>query len=125
MLFRSEETRNADGTYTYAGNEKRISEADAKQLYEAVKQDVADGNVRADGQWKDTKGTADIPYYGQLILDVRDEAGYYNTANYNVISEYRSQSAMKDGKTTISIDERYTYLLEKMRELGYLTKKEP
>ena len=90
-----------------------------------MKQDVADGNVRADGQWKDTKGTADIPYYGQLILDVRDEAGYYNTANYNVISEYRSQSAMKDGNTTISVDDRYTYLLKKMRELGYLTKKEP
>lgn len=120
-----EETRNADGTNIYVGNEKRISEADAKQLYEAVKQDVADGNVRADIQWKDTNGTADLPYYGQLILDVRDEAGYYNTANYDVIREYRSQSAMKDGNTTISVDGRYTYLLKKMRELGYLTKKEP
>lgn len=109
-----------DPEISMQNDEIRISEADAKQLYEAIKQDVESGNVLADG--RDT--AAGIQCYGNLILEVRDEAGFLNVSNYGAISNYREHNLPKDGKTTIYVSDKFTCLLEKMRELGYLPKEE-
>lgn len=118
------DTQSGEDSETAAySNEVRISEADAKQLYEAVKKDVADGNLRVDDQWKDTEATT--PYHGDLILEVRDEEGFLEVFNYNAIEEYCDHSLPKDGQVMIYVDERFTCLREKLKELGYLSEKEP
>ena len=105
-----------------ADNEVRISEEDAKQLYEAVKQDVQEGHLSMETDWN--AGVYTQKYYGELILEVRDEAGFLSVADYRAIRDYRNGYLSKDGNATISITEKFTCLLEKMKELGYLREKE-
>lgn len=117
----SADSRYAD-TAASADNEIRISEADAKQLYEAVKQDVQEGHLSVEAGWK--VDAASQRYYGDLILEVRDEAGFLSVTNYRAIRDYQIKYMPKDGNATISITENFTCLLEKMKELGYLHEKE-
>ena len=109
--------------YTEGGvQEVRVSEAHAKQLYEAVISDVQSGNVDEgmDGSVSDTTVEA-TEIIGDLTLEIRDEAGYANALEYYSIRQIGSETVSKDGTAYINVDPRYRCLLEKMHELGYLS----
>ena len=118
------ETEQADGS----SKEIRISEADAKQLYEAIVLDVnhaaannATDNSRAEADERDGIRAEEIKQtFGYLTLDIRDEAGYIDMSG-NSVRIY--QNGRKDGRAYISVDETKTRLVEKLCELGYMEKK--
>lgn len=105
--------------YTNDGNvhEVRVSEADARQLYEAVVSDVRSGNIGGDS-YESSADTAEI--IGDLNLEVRDEAGFVTPLDYYSIRG-GIEKGDKDGTAHIQVDERYSCLLEKMHALGYLS----
>lgn len=108
--------------YTDDGNvrEVRVSEADAKQFYEAVVLDVCSGNIGgAPDEGPVAADTAEI--IGDLALEVRDEAGFVTPMDYYSIRNSDIGKGSKDGTAYISVHEGYGHLLKKMQELGYLS----
>lgn len=92
----------------------RISEADAKRVYEAIVKDVQMGHLNAG---EDTSES-----YGYLNLDVRDEAGFILP---QVLSGSRSLYWVdEEGTMEIYVDSRYTCLVKEMKELGYILEEE-
>lgn len=96
--------------------EKRISESDAKQLQEALVSDVQSGRLK-DGLEAgiNSQEAQTIEYFGTLTLEIRDEAGYQNVRDYRSLGSRSPLS--KDAQSRIFVDERYTALLQKLREL--------
>lgn len=116
------EAELADGS----SKEIRITEADAKQLYEAV---VLNVNSRAAKEAADTdrisageRTEEAAQILGYLVLDIRDESGYIDFLNSRSVRIYQNANKNKDGRTYISVDETDTCLVEKLRALGYMEK---
>lgn len=113
------ETYMSDGSV----KETRITEADAKQLYEAVISDVnrkkADGGIDESLMYADDAETETA--IGYLTLELRDEAGYINATNGSGLFRLlQSGHNQKDGKAFLSVTEKNTDIIEKLQELGYL-----
>lgn len=99
--------------------EVRVSEADARQLYEAVVSDVCSGNIVGDS-YESSAAADTVEMIGELTLDIRDEAGFVTPLDYYSIRGGIGKGD-KDGTAYIQVDERYSCLLEKMHALGYLS----
>lgn len=123
-------TYQSDGSVS---QEIRITETDAKQLYEAVVSDVNNRQMnpgyRTENVIEYTRGAVATAKYeddevkdiGHLTLDVRDEAGYLSVLDVRSILRYKDDNA-KDGKAFVSVDERDTCTIEKLQELGFMKK---
>ncbi len=99
----------------------RISQKDAEKLYAAIVQDVESGELdevasRSDANAPTVEATENV--FGNLTLDIRDEAGYINAQLRSVLEIYHEQ-VRKDGTAYLSVDSRYTNVLRTLRELGY------
>ncbi len=99
----------------------RISQKDAEKLYAAIVQDVESGKLdevasRSDANAPTVEATENV--FGNLTLDIRDEAGYINAQLRSVLEIYNDQVG-KDGTAYLSVDTRYTNVLRTLRDLGY------
>ncbi|MCI9124246.1 MAG: hypothetical protein HFH35_09230 [Eubacterium sp.] len=89
------------------GEEVRLSETDAKQLYQAFQKDAQSGNILND------KMTGE--QLGELTFNVRDELGYKSYGSYGPMQ--------KDAETTIIFDDAgFQNVRQVMEKLGYLKK---
>lgn len=89
------------------GEEVRLSETDAKQLYQAFQKDAQSGNILND------KMTGE--QLGELTFNVRDELGYKSYGSYGPMQ--------KDAETTIMFDDAgFQNVRQVMEKLGYLKK---
>lgn len=88
----------------------RLTEAEAKKIYEAAVQDILAGHFN----YSDMDET--ISYVGNLLLDVRDEEGFRN-------KDYHGED-YKEGIAEIWVYDNNTYLIQALQELEYL-KSEP
>ena len=89
----------------------RLTEADAKKLYQAVIQDAEDGNFYFDDE-KDV-----VSGWGNLQLDVRDEQGFLSFYN----DTWDVETAPKDGIAEIWLNSAYSHLTAALHELGYIS----
>jgi len=109
-----------DGKEDVAIQEVRVSEADAKQLYEALVSDVSSGKTTGEtGSSPETAETVET--IGDLVLELRDEAGYVSVLDYYSVLDSSVWEDNKDGEAYVNVDKRYSCLLEKLHELGYLS----
>ncbi|MCI9610491.1 MAG: hypothetical protein HFH33_00380 [Eubacterium sp.] len=110
-----------DGAYS---GSKRISQTQANQLFEAVKEDINNGRGATKlEQYEETASTQTDTSIGNLMLELRDEAGFMSAQNYySGLSQYNSSDLAKDGEVRIEVDQRYASLLEKLYELNILEK---
>lgn len=89
------------------GEEIRLSESEAKQLYQAFQKDAQSGNVINDNMTGEQ--------IGELTFNIRDELGYDSYASYG--------PTQKDAETTIMLTDTYFQNVRKVIEkLGYLNK---
>lgn len=71
---------------------------------------------RSDANAPTVEATENV--FGNLTLDIRDEAGYINAQLRSVLEIYHDQ-VRKDGTAYLSVDSRYTNVLRTLRDLGY------
>ena len=109
-----------------SANEVRISEEDAKQLYEAFVSDIKnrkpEKRIKAGEEETAEADTVAAETVGELKLDVRDEAGHIRVYDHIGLLNMPAVDLRKDGEADITVErENNACVIEKLRELGYLT----
>lgn len=108
-----------------SAKEVRISQEDAKQLYEAFVSDIKnrkpEKRIKAGEEETAEADTVAAETVGELKLDVRDEAGHIRVYDHIGLLNMPTVDLRKDGEAYITVErENNACVIEKLRELGYL-----